>query len=228
MTKYDHELFDMDFLGVKYHLPPPHSTPPPHAHLPGARALKMNFWETEKVDMQYPPQAAAFFAEGCRVFMGCRHPCINWPAVQAWHHGHSTDKESKMAPSAPVRTIQAGISNSAFFPQVKGVQILCMCNCFIYFWKCMCFWASSSLKEGRQPGHMSTASSQRAKPGNKVSVDLLSVFGDRPCSYQSTWEMESIMKLLWHPWSPRMTGRRLHFAVDIKSPHLRAGRQAGK
>lgn len=136
----------MDFLGVKYHLPPPHSTPPPHAHLPGARALKMNFWETEKVDMQYPPQAAAFFAEGCRVFMGCRHPCINWPAVQAWHHGHSTDKESKMAPSAPVHTIQAGISNSAFFPQVKGVQILCMCNCFIYFWKCMCFWASSSLK----------------------------------------------------------------------------------
>lgn len=78
-------------------------------------------------------------------------------------------------------------------------------------------------REGRQQGQMSTASSQKAEPGNKVSVDLLSVFGDRPCSYQSKWEMGSIMKLLRHPWSPRMTGRCLHFSVDNKSPYLRVG-----
>lgn len=84
--------------------------------------------------------------------MCCGHPCIDWQAVQAWHRGHNTDKESKVVPSAPVRTIQAGISISAFFPQVKDVQILCVCSCFIYFWKCMRFWASSL--EGRKTAGM--------------------------------------------------------------------------
>lgn len=85
-------------------------------------------------------------------------------------------------------------------------------------------WTIPLWMEWKQKWQMGPTWSQRAKCLNKIVIDLLSVFSDRPSSNQSGWEMESISGVVKRPWSLQVTAEYLPFSTNIKSfPQERDG-----
>lgn len=78
-------------------------------------------------------------------------------------------------------------------------------------------WTVPLWMKWKQKWQMGPTWSHRAKCLNKIVIDLLSVFSDRPSSNQSGWEMESISGVVKCPWSLQVTAQCLPFSTTIKS-----------